>query len=338
MLKIPVKHGNRNTQLIILNRKFYIEDSKVTYQEFINIRSLHVKNTNVFLIKIRLDPADPIIIEFENMNLRDLTKAILYSKITSPEDLQKAVLEKSDEAQNIFETVNKSSSGDFIRSKLWNQIYAFNRGICVQQQFNDIYSPIFVSAITQPIIELFISLNCPINQFYNLFVNSYFYDIKNEKTSLDRLITERLRGFSSDINYASRINSYGILTAGELGNAAGESKKTNKKVVNYEPNLLFNENNKQKVREGDSCEIKINKLTCDFAPKIIPAKILFNCDIKELKTARDMCRLVQMNDTAFVEDALKFSDELKQLIEKEYGEDGLVYLERLFPRFYFKKQ
>lgn len=76
----------------------------------------------------------------------------------------------------------------------------------------------FITSLSAPLLTIFSDMNCTISQFYNYFMQSNFYDSRNKPTSLDRLITEKLREDTCDkvnINSLTRINNYSFLMVHE---------------------------------------------------------------------------------------------------------------------------
>ncbi len=339
MLKISVKYNGFETHLLIYSTKFMFMDGKENLEyDFVEMKSLHVKNeTDSYLLKIRLEYKEPIIFQFSNMHLRDISKAILFSKITVSETLKNAMIEKNVDACAIYNSVGKIiKTTDITNSKLWHTVSGpLKNSFYKQEGAADPFDSNFIDAITQPILDLFVSLNCTLNQFYNLFIQTYFYNIKNKKTFLDRMIVQKLRGFPTDLNYASRINSHSFLLTDKEIHFNLCSKSTKKKLPDFKPTFPLDKNEELQP-QGRSCVISLRELKCDFSPTILGPKPSFSLDFMDLKPLKEMCRIVYLNDTNFISEALKFGDELERLIIKERGKDEFKYFERLFPKFYKK--
>lgn len=278
MLRIPIIFNDQEAMLHVLTTRFGIaEGTALQYYDFVLVKSVHVKNTEAFLMKIRLE-SSALIFKFHSMHVRDLVKAILLNKVVSPENMQSDFLEKNMEARAMFNCIkslaklqNKEQSNDTIKSQLLNnRRISMGYGLYNQKGISDVYSQDFVSALTQPLVEIFLSMNCSFNQFFNLMITTNFNDIKNPKTSIDRLINEKLRGFSGEIDCASRINSYSLLALEELTTAKGDIKYVKRKPVEFEPAYPFEHIVKKSkvINIGNSYVLRLKPLECQFVAGI----------------------------------------------------------------------
>lgn len=270
MLEIPARAEGHGVVLQILDDHVGIQNASGTGRAipFTAIKSLHIKNTDVFLLKLRLQES-ALILEFDTLNTRDLAKALVLRALVSPEAAQKAVLDGNLEAKALHSSL-KALLGSAVPLPRATGMY-------MQRATADIFSKDFLGALTQPLVDTFISMNCSLNQFYNLFTTTYFYDIKNAKGSMDRLISENIRTDRSldssyglagmedlitdkdecaggsrrrtdalsggtrgvDLDYATRINNYSLMALGRIGNPSGEAREVKKKPVEFGPAVPF---------------------------------------------------------------------------------------------------
>lgn len=324
-----------HSRLLILDDRIELStcDSTPVYAKhipFSRIKSVHVKNDEgCYLLKIK-DDSDSCILFFPTMHIRDMTKNILLDKIKLVEGIAKSIINSTIEHKSAFKNIKT-----FVSEAQYQTLVDRHESLFFQRSIEVASPETFFRSITQPLLDVFITMNCSIEQFYNLLISSYFHDIKNKKNSLDRLLAEALRDGCPQLNYATRINTRSLLSLTETRETYNEVKISKGKVVEFEPvcSVVSPENSSKVPESGYPCEFGIKDLTASVLPvdnQELP-KIPF--DPADFLAARDLCRLVFLNkNESGIAD--NFADTFLNLIE---GKEALKYVERLNPRFYADK-
>lgn len=373
MLKIPALMDGRSIEVQVSDDALALVDKKETRQiKFADVSAAHVKNDTLFLLKLRL-PNDAVILQFPAMGARDLTKALVLSGIAPFEDVRKAALESSVEAKALYTSLKRAGMKDLAERAVTP--FESDSALYTQRIRQDIWSKDFLGALTQPLVDAFLSMGCTLRQFYNIFVTTYFYNIANPRVSLDRLLAERIRagqqtntivakrildgqaaadgasgvqGTASTedcpLDYATRINSYGLMAVGVSSAKLDLPRETRKKDTNFEPIVPYmvdpaTEQAPEPVR-NTGLGIRIdNELHCEFEPKVVGEQKLPTFCPKDFELARDICRVVYASgDKEITRNATEISNNFKEMILGQYGNTALQYAERLLPSFYIKKQ
>lgn len=345
MLRIPATVSGRDASLVFRDSLLTVSDTATaasTDHPFTSIKSVHTKNSSdTFLMKLKLDNSS-LILEFFSSHVRDLVKAILHHRAISAESLQKNLLDRNIEAkkfnQNIQSLSHFHGKERLTDSILRNTSLIVGTDLYTQTEYSDLLSSDFVPSLTQPLVDLFLSMHYSLNQFYNLFVSSYFYDPKNSKSPIDRLLSERIRGFASDVDYASRINSYGFMALSDLTVPPMVIKEPKSKPLDdMEPACpLLPDDTHERTLSKPTAQYRLimRSLTCTFEPGIIPERIRFRFESKDFELARDLCRLAYLKEPEILREAPTFTAEFREMLRGHYGEDSLRYVERLCPTFY----
>lgn len=355
MLTIPARFDGRDIQLQILENRLCVADASTarTY-DFTAIKSLHVKNADTFLLKLRLDDT-ALVFEFPSLNTRDLAKAILLNSIVPAENIQKAVLESNLEAKRLQNSIkaivaNSGKEDRLNAGKILASHLPEDSSLYTQRGCADIYSSNFIAALTQPLVDTFLAMNCSVNQFYNLIRSTYFYDIKNPKNSVDRLIGKNIRKWKAagadeepggepplgkEMDFALRINSYSLMALEEAGSGPGERRDAKRRPVEFEPVYPF-ERHAAAPAAASGYRLKVAPLHCGFPVSVRREQPVFSFNSKDFELARDLCRMVHAKDPALAAEALSFAAGFKEMIKGRYGDEAMEYVEWLVPTFYMK--
>lgn len=164
----------------------------------------------------------------------------------------------------------------------------------------------FINSLSPPLLSIFSDMNCSVSQFYNFLIQSNFYDCRNKYTPIDRLISEKLRGFKIDNNNLVRINNYSLLMVND--ETKSTVHKVNAKEVEFEP-IYWLEEESNETMEDMEIEVEENVDVC-------------NIDIKILK------KMVEVSKKVFNKENIDLS-EFEKFKE-------INYLKRILP-FYFIK-
>lgn len=167
------------------------------------------------------------------------------------------------------------------------------------------------------LIRVFEELDVSQTQFLNYYRSSFFYSIKNEKNSIDRLLGKNV-GLSCD-NFASRINIASTLSMQGQKDIDVVPKPFSEKVVDFEPIYL-----------KTTC-VERNKIN-DFDFKDFCCEI--NCDVKLLAEAPKYRPEFSRDDLEALRDIRrggKKDAETVGAIKAKYKKEELAILKRLMP-------
>lgn len=324
MISIGCSSEGQTVKVEIHEEKFVVKGKTNQIVLFSDIKSVNFKNTDQFLLKIKFDEFS-IVLEFDNLHLRDLIKGIILDKIQTVENIQARTISSNLDYSKSYRNVkNVISDAQFIKAVEKHTSLYFQRSI------QNITSENFFKSLNQPLVDIFITMNCTITQFFNLLVSSYFYDIKNQKNAFDRLLLLRLRDFGSGMDYASRINSHSLLNMVEDSNSEAEYKVATSKPMDFEPLYPFKPEN---TEYSNNFQFELKSLTADFDIEIQKEDPVFVFDPSDFETAKDLCRLMFSSPD---ENLMKFSEDFTNLLIGKYGKDSLKYAHRLIPSFYKK--
>lgn len=302
---------------------------------FLNIKSLHVKNAEAYLLKIKTE-SSAVVCEFTSMHVRDLVKSIILSSINVAENVNKNIISSSLNYKDIFKNLKGIVSNSHLLSSIDKHEPLFF------QRNSEVTPENFPTALNQTLIDIFVSMNCTIEQFFNLLMSSYFYNIKNPKNVIDRFLSDKLRGFSTSMDYATRINTASFLNSCSLEEITTNAKKNKSKEVEFEPIYMYGMPEEDLQLDGNF----------EFRPGPLLAKLdvtdqeespYFDFNVADLEAARDLCKIVYKNSqqkvpsSQIIDDAAKFSENFINIIEGKYDKEALRYIEKLVPSFYVQK-
>lgn len=331
--------------------------------DYVDIKAVHVKNAETYLLKIRLANS-ALILDFQSVNIRDLVKSLILCNIMPDDKMQELILQRNSEARVLNSNIKamRATSGkpettNNITNNTTNIFNNISPKLYLQKKPCDIYSKDFLNSLTQPLIDIFISMNYSINQFYNLVTTSYFYDIKNQKNTIDRILSEKIRNFNTEIDFASRINTYSHMLMDGKNGISDDGRIKKHKSVEFEPirflydnckygsntNTLINNsntviNNSNTVINNLNTNFILDKNNFFFDADIKYEKTSLNFDPKDFELARDLCKIVYLNNPELIGEALEFSKGFKEMVQGKYGNEGLKYFDRLIPSYYYQSK
>lgn len=164
----------------------------------------------------------------------------------------------------------------------------------------------FINSLSPPLLSIFSDMNCSISQFYNFLIQSNFYDCRNKYTSIDRLISEKLRGFKIDNNSSLvRINNYSLLMVNDETKSTAQQIIT--KEIEFEPIYCLEEESNE-VDNDMEIEIEENVDTCSIDVKVLKkmieiSKKVFNkenIDFSEFEKYKDIKYLKRIHPYNFL--------------------------------------
>ncbi|KAM0672569.1 hypothetical protein OCOL_000300 [Ordospora colligata] len=304
------------------------------------IRSLHVKNSDGFFLRLNLCE-DAVVIGFDTHHLRDMAKSIILSFMKTEQEIIKKALDSDVDAKAIYSNIKQHVS----LSKFW----AINKdrmkqivGITRQQPSIEIdFMQDETQQITSPaLLKIFGQMNCSMNQFQNLLKQSYFFSTKNQKNSLDRLISSSIREYETKQDFASRINSHSALALrpAEYTDISPSTKEGKK--VEFLPVYPFEEIREKRPRR--QFEFKSAPLKCDVQLEIMPMIEKINFDKKDLIWIRDLSRVVykatKEGNNEFLTEAQILTKHFLENMTNKYGSDAVVYVRRILPTYFMTSE
>lgn len=325
MISICCGLDGQNVKIEIHEERLVIIANTTKIINFCQVKAVSVKNIEKFLLKVKLDDSFAIF-EFENLHLRDLIKSIFLDKIKTAENIIKNSISSNIEYSKSFKHMKS-----VINDKQFASSVNMHDSVYFQKSVHEITPENFFKILNQPLVDVFITMNCTITQFFNLLISSYFYDIKNQKNGFDRLISLRLREFGSGMDYATRINSHSLLNMAESSEIQLEHKVVKSKTVEFEPLYPFESKNKE---YSNSYKFEFKDLVADLEIEVQKEDLAFVFDPSDFETARDLCKLTFRAPN---EESMKFSEDFTNILAGKYGKDGLKYGSRLIPSFYAKR-
>lgn len=328
MLTFDCRVDGSSSRLEVLEDRILVKREQGTVEcMYADIRSLHVKNGESFLLKIKLESSS-LILEFASMHVRDLVKSMVLSTIRSLESMDKSIISSNIEYRNLFGSLrNILTSSQFFKSMSRHDALFFQNG-------RDMALDNLPNALNQALVDVFVSMNCSAEQFFNLLMSSYFYDIRNPRNSIDRLLADKLRGFNPGMDYATRINTFSLLSMATAGCESIGTRKTKSKQVEFEPLYFFEPTESQYTNEY---KFQVSGLSANLTP--VDEEEVQACDFNgaDFETARGLCKVVyKSQDSQIVEEARRFTESFRNMVEGKYGEDALKYVERILPTFYIR--
>lgn len=314
----------------ITDEEVIIEYNSTTHVfSFLKISSLHVKNSEKFLLKIKSNDS-VIIVEFDSMHVRDLAKSILIAKQITEDQINKHAISSIDGYKNIFQNLKDViNTSHYLKSLNKHESLFLQKGNGPELE----NSPF---KLNQTLLDIFVSMNCSLDQFFNQLSSSYFYDIKNPKNIIDRLLADKIRSFNTKMDYATRINTFSYLNNLKIDQEDVKRKETKSKSVEFRP-IYYQEEHDQQLPYNTylNYELKEASLIAEIVVKNEKETQFIDFEPNDFKVARDLCKLAyESTDFVTVEEIKKFSINFENIIEGKYGKGALSLTERIIPTFY----
>lgn len=315
--------------LDIHSSKLFIKSKEVKTIPLKEIKSLHTKNEETFLLRL----SNSLVFSFENHNARDLVKNILLKYIKPEEKVVEEVLARDEATRRLL-----GNTKDFldpptfwsVNSNILHQTYNF----LLQQPGREMNyeTDQFIYSLPPVFLRMFGDMNCSINQFYNYVKQSNFFDIRNPPNCIDRMLIDSLRDFKIETNYAVRLNSQSLVSMNRV--ESKEYPTIPPKSSEFEPIYYLDESNSSNREVNNNTSI-INldrKLSCHLELKVEKKEEEFKYDKKEIRKIVDLSRMIYRSKKAngkvegFVEE-----------IRKKYGEKNMKYLTRILPTYFISE-
>lgn len=167
------------------------------------------------------------------------------------------------------------------------------------------------------LLKIFEELDVSQSQFLNYYRSSFFYNIKNEKNCIDRLLGKSM-GFSCN-NFASRINNISLLSMQSQKDIDLVPKGFSEKAVDFEPiypkTVLIE---RKKLTDFDFADFKT--LSFDVVLEIEESKTSMDFDRSDLEMLRELRK-----------SGAKADKEIVERLTKRYGAGSMHLLKRIMP-------
>lgn len=306
----------------------------------IEIRSLHVKNNEGFFLKLKLSE-ETIVLRFKTLHSRDIIKSIILSFMKTDQDIAKKILESDPAMRVLFNNIKQWISP----SKFWsiNRDKMKQMVAIVRQQPSkemEIDEKSFISSLDPVLLNIFEQMNCSMNQFYNLLRQSYFCNPKNEKNSLDRMVSSAVRSHEVKQDFASRINTHSILALKPIEDVKIDPSTKEGKKVEFLPIYPFEEEKAERPRRRFMFEKK--PLRCEVELEITPMVEKKIFEKKDLSWIRDLSKVVYKSmkekDGEFLKEVDGITKRFLDGMEKKYGKGCGAYLRRILPTYFIEKK
>lgn len=285
-----------------------VESSQISTHNYNKITNIQIKNnaadgSEKYFIKIIFTGNESIILQFINMNCRDICKSILIYK-----SLLYANNSTNEETDAFYKL--------FLSNQIFMNIFInINKGV---QQFQNIYktSAFFSSKNTKN--EFDVLLEKKMNKQFN--TNTDGFTAVNKKTFLEKVeeLTEKVENKNIENIRKVDFDMYDMFLVKDEDGKERLERSIKFSHINYEKCDLS-----QNLKNQDKILINNRKNTIQFVA----------CDFE---TARDFCRLLykKKNTDEYEEiktKAMEFNKLFKEMMKGKYGEEGYKYVERIFP-------
>lgn len=336
---IKAVFNSQTVYIDINNTRISIRDEDKVLREVLldDIRSLHVKSSEGYLLRLKL-LEDSVVFEFESHHSRDVTKSILLSFMKSEQEILKRILDSDPTTRAVFNNLKQHMDA----SRFWeiNRDKIRQLSSLVRQQPSreiDMEDKDFVSMLTPTLLKIFGQMNCSLTQFYNLMSQSYFCNIKNQKNSLDRMISTVVRDHEARQDFATRINSYSILALKPIESVEPQTSTKTGKRIEFLPVYPFEEAMTERLRRVYRFEQR--PLVCSLELEIEPMVDRTVFDKKDLGWIRDLSRVVfkaaREGNKEFLEEAREVTRDFLEKMRKKHG-SKVESLKRILPTYFIE--
>lgn len=208
MYELEVVYNSLKTNLSIQPDFFILKNTKehisIPTSSIVSVfvKDLIGKFSKQYLLKIKASESH--IISFRNSNLRDLLKGYLTS-IIKEQDAEN--IETGDVVITYSITSNeKQKSSTKIEKNIKYELESI-------KNIESSKSSYIKFIIDRPIfLVIFNMLDCTLTQFYNYLKQSYFYDYKNKRNVIDRMLNENIRNYQlTEYGIGARLNTHSFI-------------------------------------------------------------------------------------------------------------------------------
>ncbi|KAF9761655.1 hypothetical protein NGRA_2486 [Nosema granulosis] len=332
---VKARLDNEIVFLDIHSSRLYIKGKESKTIRLKEIKSLHTKNENTFLLKLKL-ASSSLVFGFENHNARDLVKNILLRFIKPEEKVVEEVLNRDNSTKQQFANTKAVVGAEVFWGVHKDKILQ-TYDLMLQQPGREINydAEEFIYSLPPVFLRIFGDMNCSINQFFNYVRQSNFFDIRNQPNCIDRMIIDNLRDFKIETNYAVRLNNQSMVNMNSW-TPPKEFPIIQAKSTEFEPIYYLEDTVESRERSG--YEISNKPLSCKLDLKVEKKDEEFKYDRKDVKKTVDLSKLVykclknKMDISKEIANIEVFIEELK----KKYGEKNIKLFKRILPTYFIK--
>lgn len=304
------------------------------------IRSVHVKNSEGYLLRLKLTEGEAVF-SFDTHHCRDVIKSILLSYVKSEQEVLTRILECEPATRTMFNNVKQHVPA----SKFWeaNRDKIRQMSCVVRQQGSremDVEDRDVGGMLNPTLLKVFGQMNCSVAQFYNLLRQSYFSNIKNERNSVDRMISSVIRGYDAKQDFASRINSQSMMTLRTMERVEIPQSVKEGRKIEFLPIYPFETRGRSRTRR--EFEFSRGPLRCEIELQTEAVVDKTRFERRELEWIRDVSRVVyrtaQEEDRLFVDEIRSVTERFVEGIRKKYGDRKVEYVRRIIPTHFIRRQ
>ncbi|KAM0686693.1 hypothetical protein COBT_002080 [Conglomerata obtusa] len=258
----------------------------------VQVRDSQIKNSdaNNFHLKIKLINDESHIISYKNIVIRDTIKTFILNMLKY----------KSEELKKHNDAISKGIKMD--NNKYYKDI-RINSYLSKMAESHEMISldnsksSVIEYLISNPVmLSILDEMNCTLVQFFNYFKQSYFYDIKNTKNVIDRLLNEKLRNYTPPKDsYATRLNNFSFLSLNEKEPIVVNDKIIEEKPLDFTPIFAHNKTTKKLVKKDFKFPTHI-KLEFNVEPVTEEINVVKEYDKNILKKLGELCKLAYKCD------------------------------------------
>ncbi|TBT98401.1 hypothetical protein CWI39_2447p0010 [Hamiltosporidium magnivora] len=326
-VSVPIFIENEQSSISFTSTFLIFEPQNIKIS-FTSIKSLHTKDsTDFYCLKISSDVSYTL--KFTNLHIRDFFKNLIMMNVINEKKIKSDILKSGCKGE--YEIVSKYFGEDTywqMRGKMVNE-YLQN-----YKSENNVGSVVSMLADNEILYSCYVKMNVTLNQFNNIYKQSYFFDVRNDKNSVDRIISEILA--QNEMNFSSRLNSKSVMEIGDVHELVVEEKNLEEKIVDFEPIYPFNDESTS-IENQISNEFSFPKtvnLKCNLNLKIDEDKPKVSLDSKEHKELIEMCRVAFFwgENQEIRSKIIEISDEFIKRVKEKYGTEK--YFVSLIPKNY----
>ncbi|EPR78775.1 hypothetical protein SLOPH_2122 [Spraguea lophii 42_110] len=310
-----------------------------------DISSLHTKNEEPLLLKIKSKDNKNYIFKFENSYTKEIIKSLLLLIITT-KDVYEEILKNEKDISTAYDLLvqNKVLEVD----KFWSIFETIIKEY-KKKSINTSNYTLEIENTKESLLNLFLDIpimlyvycemNITLSQFYNIFKQSNFYDIKNECNSIDRLISKYFVSNKEEKNYAKRINNFSEMIVQEHNESKINIKEQKITEAEFEPIYPFEDIPLNDV-EALPSDIHDNGCNIDFVIEEEERNYKLNKNQlnKMLLISKIIFKAKSKNIKELDQYAIEISEKYISSLEKETGYKNLrEYCKRILPINFISK-
>lgn len=315
MHEFEVEVNNEIFSFTVITNTIYLRSDKRHIEiPFSSLSSIYVKDClerHLFSFLLKVQAKEIYVIGFANSNIRDFFKGY-FTYLIKEKVSANIVTEDIIKTYSIKDEENEQSSVKIIKN-----IQMKRDGIkCIETS----KSSFMEFLVSRPVLLVILGeLNCTLTQFYNYFKQSYFYDIKNQKNVVDRMLNEKTREYTlANDGFATRINTHSFLEVNKEETIKDGNKQFSEDEVDFIPIYPESDVGERKIvsdfQFSNNLEIRFEAecVAEDFVPADIYDKGVLNQLLVLCKEAFNSKKENVEERKAIIQRSMKYSELLKK--------------------------